>query len=335
MKIGLVGWASDTGVGMELRDTAASLPDCEKFLMPHRGRPSQPDSNETALNGWDPVVRMNAWIDTVKPDVVLTWETPVDWRFPEIWGRKGVRWVCVVHYDWFEPVRAHEYIRADLIAPNEQCRDGIRVHGLDSTVLPVPVDLNRLRFKERKYGHRFVTVYGQGGPHDRRSIKEIVEAWRGIAFAPPLTIKAQKKPVEIEGELPRVVGIDLENVATTAELYEEQDVALFPSKFEGVGLSLIEAQACGLPVITTDMEPMRTLAPDLLIPASPSTVEIMNHHRIPAAFPSIEALRRAVDGIMGKDIRALSYAARKRVEDKFSWTALKDRWMEFLRKGKV
>jgi len=335
MRLGLVGWASDTGLGMELRDAMGNLPVVSMFILQHSGRPASKDvkfSRPAFVSpGWDATKEMSDWLLETKIDTVLTWETPGDWRFPAIWRDRGVRWVCVVHWDWFSPEKRHDYAHADLISPNIQCRDGLKgIHGLISTLLPVPIDLERLPFTVRNTANRFVTVYGQGGPFDRRSIKEIVEAWRRISMPPPLSIRAQKRPTEIEGVLPPQVGITVANVGTAEDLYAEGDVAVLPSKFEGVGLSLLEAQALGLPVITVDMEPMRTLAPELLVECSPSTVEFMKSHRIPAAYPSVEALARMVDGLRGKDISTLSHDARRRVETEYSWTVLKDRWVQFL-----
>lgn len=336
MKLGLVGYGSDTGVGMELRDALVHLPAASAFILKHPQRPETkalrfPPSTFIS-EGWEPLREMETWIADVKPDTILTWEVPGDWRFPDLWQRKGIRWFCVMHYDWFMPQHKYDYWKARLISPNFQCQNGIKaLYGLESTLLPIPVDLGRLPFKERRFAHRFVTVYGQGGPHDRRSIKEIVEAWRKMFMALPLKIMAQKKPVEIEGELPNTVWIDQRNVETTEELYAESDVAVLPSKFEGVGLSLIEAQALGLPVITTDMEPMRTLAPDLLVNASPFSVEFMIGHKVIAAYPSVEDLRRVVDALSGKDIRELSHIARRRVEQHYSWTVLKDAWLDTLK----
>lgn len=44
-----------------------------------------------------------------------------------------------------------------------------------------------------------------------------------------------------------------------ADLYRASDVLLFPSLAEGFGVPLIEAQACGIPVITSDVSPMNEL----------------------------------------------------------------------------
>ena len=39
-------------------------------------------------------------------------------------------------------------------------------------------------------------------------------------------------------------------------LYQESDVAILPSKWEGLGLTFLEAIGCGLPIITVDAPPM-------------------------------------------------------------------------------
>ncbi|CCD92765.1 putative Mannosyltransferase [Bradyrhizobium sp. ORS 375] len=43
-------------------------------------------------------------------------------------------------------------------------------------------------------------------------------------------------------------------------LYTEAEALLFPSLDEGFGWPIIEAQACGCPVVTSDREPMRSIA---------------------------------------------------------------------------
>lgn len=59
------------------------------------------------------------------------------------------------------------------------------------------------------------------------------------------------------------------------EIYSSADFALFPSRYEGFGYVIIEAMACGLPVITTDVGIAKTIYRNrpfnkLLLPAVPS-----------------------------------------------------------------
>lgn len=46
------------------------------------------------------------------------------------------------------------------------------------------------------------------------------------------------------------------------ETYRRSDIVCFPSSYEGFGVITIEAQAIGRPVITTNKEPMKSVAGD-------------------------------------------------------------------------
>lgn len=56
-------------------------------------------------------------------------------------------------------------------------------------------------------------------------------------------------------------------------VYSEADLLLFPSFSEGFGLPIIEAQACGIPVVTSDREPMRTVAGGAAVLVDPHDVD--------------------------------------------------------------
>jgi glycosyltransferase involved in cell wall biosynthesis len=208
------------------------------------------------------------------------------------------------------------------------------VYGLESTTLPVPVDLERLPFRERHKAERFVTVYGHGGPGDRRAIVQIMEAWRLMGDqAPPLLVRAQKVIKELEGGLPFNVTVHFENLLKASDLYANSDVALLPSKYEGVGLSLIEAQACGLPVITTDMEPMKSIAPDYLVSGDVGKIEIMQDHWVATCTAHPASIVEKVKSLVHQDISEASKTARFRVQKDYSWAVLKDRWIDLLGKA--
>jgi glycosyltransferase involved in cell wall biosynthesis len=93
---------------------------------------------------------------------------------------------------------------------------------------------------------------------------------------------------------------------------------------------LIEAQACGLPVITTDMEPMRSIAPDYLVSGDVGKIEIMQHHWVATCTAHPAAIAERVKALVHQDISEASRTARFRVQEKFSWAVLKDQWISFL-----
>ncbi len=74
------------------------------------------------------------------------------------------------------------------------------------------------------------------------------------------------------GELSQAIQRDLEQSAiryenfvfvdhtTIARLYRDADIVSFPSTYEGFGMPILEGQAAGRPVLTSDMDPMRSVA---------------------------------------------------------------------------
>jgi glycosyltransferase involved in cell wall biosynthesis len=67
-------------------------------------------------------------------------------------------------------------------------------------------------------------------------------------------------------------------------IYQTASLLLFPSFAEGFGLPIIEAQACGIPVVTSNCEPMRSVAGGGALLIDPTDVDAAE-----------EAVRRIVD----------------------------------------
>jgi len=72
-------------------------------------------------------------------------------------------------------------------------------------------------------------------------------------------------------------GVEVNTLGTLSDeevcaAYRDCDAVLFVSEFEGFGMPIIEAQASGRPVITSDREPMRSVAGGGALLADPSDV---------------------------------------------------------------
>lgn len=335
MRLALVGWAADSGVGRELADAARNLPASCAFVILNEHKPTRADlvahiPHTLAAPGRRGLAEeMGEFLGRHRPDTVLTWESPGSWSFPPMWAARGVRWVCVVHRDWFDP--AGGWGTAALVSPNALCRRELKErHGLDSVLLDVPVDARRLRFAERTRASRFVSVYGYGGPAERRSLREVVEAWSSLRPAPPLVVRAQRWPDELAGrDLPPGVSVDLGTKGEPSELFDDADVAVQVSRYEGVGTTLMEAQTCGLPVLAVDAEPMRDVAPFLLVAPERTVQAAVGWGTIPSHVPSSRHLAEIVSSLAGRDISDLSGRSRAHAEAR-SWDALKERWLKVL-----
>lgn len=331
LRISVVGWAGDSGVGRELIDACRNLPITSAFILENASKPTRRDllGLPHFLSKSGAESDMEAFLDAHKPGTILTWEVPGSWKYPDIWRRRGIKWVHVVHWDWFATSYMAMWRTAKLVAPNRMCQNGLKGLGLDSTYLPVPIDTKRLRFQLRKKAETFISVYGFGGMNERRSLSEIAKAWRMMKAPPRLLILAQKEPPEIEGPIP---GAELSvlNVPEPSNLYDIGDVAVQPSRYEGVGVSLLEAQARGMPVISVNAPPMNEIVRDLLVPVDRIIeIQIMGKS-LPSFVPSVKGLANLVEGIVGSDISQLSYGARRMVEKEFSWNVLGKSWLDLL-----
>lgn len=339
MHLAVVGWAADSGVGRELIDAVRNLPVSSAFILHNASKPTRKDllvgtptyfSNPANLDR-----QMELFLECHRPDTILTWEVPGSWSFPDIWADRGVRWIHMVHWDWFSTAPEHLKVWSKatrLLAPNRMCqRELMETCGLESTPLPVPVDTQRLVFRERKKADLFVSVYGYGGPSHRRSIPEIETAWRNMGdSAPKLLIRAQKPVHEFKGPPPPGISVQLGNMPEPSDLYRSGDVALQPSRYEGVGVSLIEAQASGLVVIAVDAPPMNEIVYGPLIPVERSVKTSIMGKPLLSHVPSVSGMVDIVSRLKGTDISRISREARRQVVQAFSWTALRDRWIETL-----
>ena len=73
----------------------------------------------------------------------------------------------------------------------------------------------------------------------------------GLGLTPELRSLGQEL-----GVLERVVEVEGPENELLEALYSSAMVLLYPSRFEGFGWPIIEAQACGCPVICSNREPM-------------------------------------------------------------------------------
>lgn len=342
MRLAVVGWGGDSGVGRELISAVQNLPVECGFILENQVKGTRKDLLKGtpcffARGDRGTLVRqMELFIEAHRPDTVLTWEVPGDWKFSEVWRANKIAWNHVVHWDWFDGSKQHIWRMANLIAPNRMCQALLKgQYNLNAQHLPVPIDTNRFKFRLRTAAKRFVSVYGYGGAHERRSLWELVSAWDATPNVPPLTILAQAFPAELKvRKCPPNVNVSVANLPEPEDLYTNADVAVQPSRYEGVGVSLLEAQACGVPVIAVDAPPMKEIVPSLRVPVERVVkISIMGKH-VDSHVPSVKGLSQVIQKIAGQDISGLSEAARKNVEKNFSWDALRAKWIYTLERSK-
>lgn len=97
------------------------------------------------------------------------------------------------------------------------------------------------------------------GTKENKNIKNILLALKNINCSLNIIGKLTEKQKELlqNFEYKNYVNINFEEVVN---IYQKSDLLIFPSFYEGFGMPIIEAQASGIPVITSDLEPMKTVA---------------------------------------------------------------------------
>jgi glycosyltransferase involved in cell wall biosynthesis len=98
-----------------------------------------------------------------------------------------------------------------------------------------------------------IAIYAQYAGH----LTDPLPLW---CVSPPPKSGAAKSMLDKVPEKGRVRFLGNLDSATLQALYSRASAFLFPSLAEGFGWPLIEAQACGCPVITTDEPPMNEVA---------------------------------------------------------------------------
>lgn len=99
------------------------------------------------------------------------------------------------------------------------------------------------------------------GTNDNKNLPRVIQALEGLGSK---LIIIGKISNEIKIKLDHCL-IDYENKISLTEdelhkVYIESDIISFPSTFEGFGMPILEGQAIGRPVLTSNIEPMTTVA---------------------------------------------------------------------------
>lgn len=161
----------------------------------------------------------------------------------------------------------------------------LAARGIDSVVVPWSIpDPVRAERRPRTGTHvEFLFNAGMGGWRRRRGLDLAIEAFLRAVPATRTPIRLIIKSIQRCADyLPSSLHEALRHPAirviesfadrgTLAALHEDADAVLYPSRWEGFGLSLLEALHHGVPVLATDGDPMSELVRDgrtgLLVPA--------------------------------------------------------------------
>ena len=213
-------------------------------------------------------------------------------------------------------IAVSEYTRGDLIVAYGLPPDKITVilEAADPRFAPQPVEMVSLVRTRYQLPERYLLYVGTLEP--RKNLTRLLAAWEPLyrtGDAPPLVIAGkrgwfyreffaalERSPAREAVLLPGYIA-----EADLPALYAGADAFLFPSLYEGFGLPVLEAMACGTPVICSNSTSVPEVAGNAAIQIDALEVDALT-----------DALRRVLeDKNLGEEMRVegLAQAAR------FSW----------------
>lgn len=329
-QIGLVGWNTRTGLGSLNRDLAAHLQIRRWLVPPHPQFQSVAEIGRAVemISKLSDHEDLRAW--TRGLDWLLFAERPYLPILPRLAAHAGVGIACIPMWEWVRPDLDWLPFVDLMICPTRlaylQMQDWAQRYGFGwkSIHVPWPVDSRRFEFRQRRVCREFLFVNGWGGgrghypdgsptPYRRKGFELIRET---AAIAPDLRFVVRS--LEALPALPRNVRV-APALADNSRLYDEGDVCVQPSHYEGLGLQLLECQAAGLPLVTTSAAPMNETRPWRTIPSCGREVISVGEGFLPAELMSPHDLAATLRPLVGADLLEASRSARDFVETDRGW----------------
>jgi len=179
-------------------------------------------------------------------------------------------------------VSAHTARESTRLLGVPQERIDVVYHGVDPAFRPLPVrEVSSLR-ERRGLPERFVLFVGTLEP--RKNLVRLVEAFARVRDGRVGLVLAGGRGWLYDELFARVESLGLDDEVIFAgyvmndELplwYNAATVVAYPSVYEGLGLPVLEAQACGTPVLTSNVSSLPEAAGDAALMVDPYDVEAM------------------------------------------------------------
>jgi glycosyltransferase involved in cell wall biosynthesis len=173
----------------------------------------------------------------------------------------GIRTYAWLALERFLPEQASAYDR--LIASTVSYQRFFRSLKIRNfTYIPFSIDFKEFPKVTRNQNEKFTFFHpsGFGGVQDRKNTEEVFKAFKLLNNPNTrLIITTQKS------QMPRFLETPIDNIEVIVKdltreemlkLYREADVTVMPTKWESIGIPILESLASGTPVITTDAHPM-------------------------------------------------------------------------------
>jgi len=286
MKIGIVTTWADCGAGhvslayakalsasgfeVEIYSRGQYLRQQRWGVCASRPWPLHLDRSTAGLTRVDPT-QFSHWLRTARPDW-LVFNEQRSWA--PVLQAKAAGVACAAYIDYYRADSLALFELYDLLFCHTLRHHSVFEQDQRACYIPWGVDTEFFRpgVRQSTIDHGLeplVIVHsaGMGGPSDRKGTDLALQAFAAVAGQARLLLHTQLPRHRWPSTWIRAVQADprievIEKPMDPLAFYQLGDLYLYPSRLEGIGLTLPEALSCGLAAITTHAPPMSEFVED-------------------------------------------------------------------------
>ncbi|MBN1918069.1 MAG: glycosyltransferase family 4 protein [Verrucomicrobia bacterium] len=264
------------------------------------------------------------WLSDRRIDVVLFNEER-NWHVVRLCKRLG--YPVGAYVDYYTPASVRFFDAYDFLVCNTRRHSSVFQDHAHCIHVPWGTDTELFRPNGAAPTSPVRFFHSAGVSPFRKGTDLAIRAFHQINGDARLIIHTQKQVADWECETdllddPRITVIV--RTVPAPGLYHLGNVYVYPSRLDGVGLTLCEALACGLPAIATDEPPMNEFVIDglngLLVPVA-SRRRRPDSYYWPMATADVSELSARMQWYVDDPSRVTSQArqARQSAEERFCW----------------
>ncbi|WP_309089050.1 glycosyltransferase family 4 protein [Phenylobacterium sp.] len=261
------------------------------------------------------------WISSCKLEVIIFNEQR--WWQPIIWAKdRGV--TCGAYIDYYTRESVSLFSIYDFLICNTQRHyEAFRWHP-GASYVPWGTEVDLFKPRPKKNG-RLRFFHSCGWDTARKGTDLVIAAFNQIRadVDAELIIHSQ---IDLSGSICEDDRITVKVGTVPAPgLYHLGDFYVYPSRLEGIGLTICEALAVGLPVITTDEGPMSEFVlpgrTGYLVPVARRFVRGDNYYwpMAEVSVPDLAAAMRRACALSRSEVEMMQSAARGYAVESRSW----------------
>ena len=350
-RLGLINYVNDSGLGTIAVNFRKHLSLDSQFVIRHPIKGTYDNNIPHTFGDLEPTIdQLNEYLDTCKPEVVIIIETPFNFDFFKIMHDRGIKVVLIPMIDSISIEKFIPYEKyIDFVINFTKVGHKIYLEHWPGNYfmhIPYPIDTDYFNpgnaakprsfiSKILQFQYTFLHSSGWGGAGFRKGTDLIPIAFRQLEYKykDKISLSILGQPGEQQHNSADRTFFHIINLDEAIDLYRNGKIFICPSRREGLGLPILEAMACGLPVITTDASPMNEWFPE----DYPLLVNVQNqtdlpYGDIPMYTPNVFDLMKKMEFAHKNPelMDQLGETNRIIIQEKFSWDVLRDKYLEFL-----